>query len=42
MSYDENAMSNDALILLTCKKLKEQELKQALKIRQPLPSSTGM
>lgn len=42
MSYDENAMSNDALILLTCKKLKEQELKQALKIRQPLPTSTGM
>jgi hypothetical protein len=42
MSYDENAMSNDALILVTCKKLKEQELKQALKIRQPLPASTGM
>ena len=42
MSYDENAMSNDALILLTCKKLKEQELKQALRTRQPLPSGTGM
>jgi len=41
MSYDENSMSNDALILLTCKKLKEQELKQALRIRQPLPASTG-
>lgn len=42
MSYDENAMSNDALILLTCKKLKEQELKQALRVRQPLPAGTGM
>lgn len=40
MSYDENSMSYDALILLTCKKLKEQELKQALKAPQPMPPRT--
>ncbi|MCB2377132.1 hypothetical protein LGH70_06035 [Hymenobacter sp. BT635] len=31
MSYEENAMSNDAVVVLTCKKLKEKEMKQALK-----------
>ncbi|GGF15464.1 hypothetical protein [Hymenobacter cavernae] len=31
MSYEENAMSNDAVVLLTCKKMKEQELKQSLR-----------
>ncbi|PJJ60581.1 hypothetical protein [Hymenobacter chitinivorans] len=31
MSYDENALSNDAVVVLTCKKLKEKEMKQALK-----------
>lgn len=37
MSYDENAMSNDAVVLLTCKKLKEQEVKQNLRTRQTAP-----
>ncbi|SNC67587.1 hypothetical protein SAMN06265337_2003 [Hymenobacter gelipurpurascens] len=37
MSYDENALSNDALVLLTCKKLKEQEVKQNLRTRQTAP-----
>ncbi|WP_152981431.1 hypothetical protein [Hymenobacter sp. AT01-02] len=37
MSYDENAMSNDALIVLTCKKLKEQEMKQALRSTPQAP-----
>jgi hypothetical protein len=37
MSYDENALSNDAVILLTCKKLKEQEMKQNLRTRQTEP-----
>lgn len=40
MSYDENAMSSDALILITCKKLKEQELKQALRTAHPFPAGT--
>jgi len=40
MSYDENALSNDAVIVLTCKKLKEQELKQALRTRPTTPSGT--
>ncbi|UOQ71081.1 hypothetical protein [Hymenobacter cellulosilyticus] len=31
MSYEENAMSNDAVVVLTCKKLKEKEMKQVLK-----------
>lgn len=37
MSYDENALSNDAIVLLTCKKLKEQEVKQNLRTRQTAP-----
>lgn len=37
MSYDENAMSGDALVLITCKKLKEQEVKQDLRSRQTAP-----
>ncbi|QJX47598.1 hypothetical protein HMJ29_11860 [Hymenobacter taeanensis] len=37
MSYDENAMSGDALILITCKKLKEQEMKQDLRSRPTAP-----
>lgn len=37
LSYDENALSNDAVILLTCKKLKEQEMKQHLRTRQTEP-----
>ncbi|OUJ73616.1 hypothetical protein [Hymenobacter crusticola] len=38
MSYEENAMSNDAVILLTCKKMKEHELKQALRNRPTPPT----
>ena len=38
MSYEENAMSNDAVILLTCKKIKEQELKQNLRNRPTPPA----
>jgi len=37
MSYEENAMSNDAVILLTCKKIKELELKQNLRSRPAAP-----
>ena len=40
MSYEENAMSNDAVILLTCKKIKEQELKQALRSRPMTPAGS--
>lgn len=39
MSYAENAMSNDALIVLTCKKLKEQELKQELRTQPTAPKA---
>jgi hypothetical protein len=38
LSYDENALSNDALIVLTCKKLKEHELKQQLRNQPTTPA----
>lgn len=38
LSYDENSLSNDALIVLTCKKLKEQELKQNLRTQPTTPA----
>ena len=40
LSYDENAMSNDAVIILTCKKIKQQELKRNLR-NQPTAPPTG-
>ncbi|WP_139252396.1 hypothetical protein [Hymenobacter psychrotolerans] len=41
MSYEENALSNDAVVVVTCKKLKEKEMKQALKFQPTTPTGSS-
>lgn len=41
LSYDENALSNDAVIILTCKKIKQQEIKRDLRTRPTTPPPSG-